>query len=72
VIAAGTRAAPLSDTRDVALVGALADAAGTRVALLRGPARWEVIDVDAEGRPGARRTVDVGPPPPDLTPPCAP
>lgn len=74
--AAGAEPRPLTETRGVALVGALADATGTRVVLLAGPARWEVIDVDAEGRTGARRTVDTGPDPdaPDADAPatCAP
>ena len=74
MIAAGTAPRPLSETRGVALVGALADATGTRVALLAGPGRWEVVDVDAEGRAGARRTVDTGPEPaPEAAPAaCAP
>ena len=75
IIAAGAAPGPLTETRGVALVGALADAAGTRVALFVGPTRWEVVDVDAEGRAGARRTVDTGPaatPDPDAPAVCAP
>ncbi|MBL8625217.1 MAG: hypothetical protein JNK64_28160 [Myxococcales bacterium] len=75
IIAAGAEPRPLTETRGVALVGALADAAGTRVALFAGPTRWEVVDVDAEGRAGARRTVDTGPeaaPDPDAPAACAP
>jgi hypothetical protein len=61
VIAAGVEPPPLTDTRGVALAGALADATGTRGVLLSGADRWEVLGVDADGRAGARRTVDTGP-----------